>query len=115
MLAQQLRHRVDIQALVVKRDPETEEAITEDWESVLGSNEELVPAEIRPLSGREFIAAQSVQATVTTKITIRERRDLLPTMRVVHQGEVFNIRAILPDPTLRRYQVLMCESGANDG
>lgn len=115
MLAQRLRHRVDIQAPVITRDPETEEAIREDWESIRGSADELIPAAIEPLSGREFLAAASTQSAVSTRITIRERAGLLPSMRVLHQGDVYNIRAILPDPSLRRHLVLMCETGANDG
>lgn len=114
MLAQRLRHRVDIQALVTSQNPATG-ATYEDWESVRGSADDLIPAAIEALSGREFIAAAATQSTVTTRITIRARHGLLPSMRVVHRGDLYNIRAILPDPTQRRYQVLMCEVGANDG
>lgn len=114
MLAQRLRHRVDIQALVVTQNTDTG-AVYEDWESIRGSADELIPAAIEPLSGREFLAAASTQSAVTTRITIRERSGLLPSMRVLHQGDLYNIRAILPDPTLRRHIVLLCESGANDG
>jgi hypothetical protein len=33
----------------------------------------------------------------------------------LHDGLAYNIKAVLPDPTLRRYLTLMCESGVNDG
>ena len=36
-------------------------------------------------------------------------------MRVTHDGKAYNIRAVLPDPTLRRHLTLMCESGVNHG
>ncbi len=114
MLSQSLRHRVDVQALVTTQDEETG-AMSEDWESILESGEDLLAASIAPITGREFLAAQSTQASVSTRITIRHRPDLKPSMRVVHQGDFYNIRAILPDPTLRGHIVLMCESGLNAG
>lgn len=114
-LAPRLRHRVDIYALVVDHSADNG-AITEDWATIRTSDEpDLIPAEIVPLSGREFIAAASVQAGVTHRITVRWRPDMKPSMRVVHEGEFFNIRAILPDPTLRRHLSLMCEVGVNEG
>ena len=79
------------------------------------SNAFLLPAEIYPMSGREFVAAQSIQAGVNTKITIRWMDGIKPSMRVLHGDQVYNIRAVLPDPTLRRHITLMCESGANNG
>ena len=70
----------------------------------------IVPAEVWPLSGREYIAAQAEQAGVTTRITIRYQAGIEPAMRVLHDGKAYNIRAVLPDPTLRRHLTLMCES-----
>jgi head-tail adaptor len=32
-------------------------------------------------------------------------------MRVNHDGTLYNIRAVLPDPTLKRHITLMCETG----
>ncbi len=115
MLTQRLRHRIDIQALTVTQDEDTG-AQAEDWQTIRDSNEpDLIPAAIEPLSGREFIAAQAVQAGVNTRITLRWRAGLEPSMRVVHEGDLYNIRAILPDPTLRRHVNLMCERGVNNG
>lgn len=115
MLTQRLRHRIDIEALTTTLDTDTGEQ-TQDWQTIRDSNEpELIPAEIVPLSGHEFIAAQAVQAGVTTRITIRWRADIDPSMRIVHEGSLYDIKAILPDPTLRRHITLMCSSGVNDG
>lgn len=114
MLTQRLRHRVDIQALTVELD--SNGVTTEEWQTIRDSNEpELIPASIEPLSGREFIAAQAVQAGVTTRITLRWRDELKPSMRILHEGNPYNILAILPDPTLRRHLNLMCASGVNEG
>lgn len=109
MLAARLRHRVTLQAITTTRD--SDGAVIETWEDVAAS----LPAEIVPLSGREFVAAQAVQAGVTTRITIRERADVAAKMRIMHGGLAYNIRAVLPDPTLRRHITLMCETGVNDG
>lgn len=113
MLAPRLRHRIDIEAFTI--DLDSEGVQVESWDSIRDSGEALIPAEIVPLSGREFIAAQTVQANVTTRITIRWRAGIEPSMRVIHGVDVYNIKAVLPDPTLRRHLTLMCETGANDG
>jgi len=31
-------------------------------------------------------------------------------MRITHDGNTYNIKAVLPDPTARRHLTLMCES-----
>lgn len=109
MRAGVLRHRIDIESL---QSTQTSDGIAQEaWLPWL-ENE---PAEIVALSGREFIAAAAAQAGVTHRITVRERPGLLASMRIVHDGQLFNIRAILPDPTLRRHLTIMCESGVNDG
>ena len=114
MIAPRLRHRVDIEVFDISQDSITG-AMDEDWTSILARDEELIAAEIYPMSGREFIAAASVQAGVNTKITIRYRSDVQPKMRVVHGTDYYNIKAVLPDPTLRRHLTLLCETGVNEG
>ena len=106
MLAPRLRHRVTIQNFTTTQDSNTG-AITEGWADF----DDNVPAEVWPLSGREFVAAQAVQAGVTTRITIRYQTGILPRMRVLHDGQTYNIQAVLPDQTLRRHLTLMCERG----
>jgi SPP1 family predicted phage head-tail adaptor len=109
-LAPRLRHRVTIQNFATTQDSTTG-AVTDTWTN-LSTN---VPAEIWPMSGREFVAAQSIQAGVNTKITIRYVDGIAPRMRVVHGSNIYNIKAVLPDPTLRRHLTLMCEVGVNAG
>lgn len=66
-------------------------------------------AQIVPLSGREFIAAQQAQSTVTARVTIRYRADVDSHMRIVHGGDMFNVEAVLPDMNSgREYLTLMC-------
>ena len=107
-LAHRLRHRVTIEQLATTRDELG--GVVESWATVT-----IVPAEVWPLSGREFVAAQATQAGVTTRITIRYQAGIEPAMRVTHDGAIYNIRAVLPDPTLRRHLTLMCETGVNNG
>lgn len=113
MRAGTLRHRIDIEEFTGTLD--SNGAWVEGWFSILDSDDELLPAEIVPLSGREFIAAQAVQAGVTVRITIRWRTGIKPAMRVVHADDVFDIKAVLPDKSLRTHLTLMCERGVNNG
>jgi SPP1 family predicted phage head-tail adaptor len=109
MLAAKLRHRIDIQEFTTIQD--SDGAVSETWADVVYDE----PAEIVPLSGREFIAAATNQGSVTTRITIRYRSGLTEAMRIVHGTDYYNIKAILPDPSLRRHLTLMCEKGIADG
>jgi len=106
MTAPRLRHRVDIKNFTTTQDSNTG-AVSDSWVDV----DTDIPAEIYPLSGREFIAAQSIQAGVTTKITIRWQAGIEPRMRVHHGSDIYNIKSVLPDPTLKRHLTLMCEVG----
>ena len=102
-IAHRLRHRITIERKTAGADAWGQPV--ETWETVA-----IAPAEVWPLSGREYIAAQAEQAGVTTKITIRYQAGIEPAMRITHDGRTYNIRAVLPDPTARRHLTLMCES-----
>lgn len=54
-----------------------------------------VPAEIRDVSGREYLAAQATQNTVQTVITIRVLNGVKPSMRVIHGDDVYSVEAVL--------------------
>lgn len=111
MLAQRLRHRVNVERLQTVQDAETG-AKSETFVSFISDE----PAEIYALSGSEFVSAQALQGRVTHRITMRRQEGVRPSMRIVdHDGEVYNIRAILPDFKQRQWLTMMCESGVNDG
>lgn len=110
MLSQRLRHRVKITRLASVEGADGE-SFDETW-PVLDNN---VPAEIVPLSGREFVSGAALQAQVDTRITIRRRSDLVASDRIEHEGTTYDVRAILLDPSLRRYMTLMCQSGVSGG
>lgn len=109
-LATRLRHRITIEAATSVQDPVSGET-TPAWATFAAAE----PAEVVPLSGREFIAAGATQAGVDTRVTIRWRPGVLPTMRFLFDGETYNIKAVLPDPTARRHLTLMAERGVNNG
>ena len=105
MRAGTLRHRVTIEHRAETRDGYG--GVAGAW-AVFASS---VPAAILPVSGREFFAAEANQAEVSAKIVMRELAGLKPSMRIVHDGQQYNIRAILADATLKRHVVCMCERG----
>lgn len=109
-LAAKLRHRITLQSRVASQDATTGEA-TFTWTNTVADE----PAEVVPLSGREFIQSGATQAQVDTRMTIRWRSGIEPTMRVVFDGNNYELTAILPDPMNRRWLTLMCNRGVNDG
>lgn len=69
---------------------------------------EEVYAEVRSVSGREYLQTDKVRAEVSHVITIRYLAGLLPNMRIVHGTKTFEIVAILPDRTDARMMQIMC-------
>ena len=111
MQAGKLRHRITFQALGQTQDPVTGEMV-DGWSTVWDK----VPASVEPLSAREFIAAQATQSEITTRIVIRRRDGVLPTMRILHRGTVYNIEGILPDAVSGlKYLTIPCSGGVSDG
>jgi SPP1 family predicted phage head-tail adaptor len=102
MLAQRLRHRVRLQEQVQTQNP-VHGGVELSWNDLDAE----LPAEVVPLSGREYIQAQTNLVEVTARITIRWRADVDPSMRIVFGGIVYAITAVLPDPTDRRWLTLM--------
>lgn len=108
-----LRHRIAIQSQTEAQDPETGE-ITVAWGTVAGM--ESVPAEIVPLSAKEFIAAQATQSEIVARIVIRYRAGITAKMRAVHGSKHYNIRGVLADPkTGLDWLTLPVSEGLTDG
>lgn len=108
--AGRLRHRIDIDRLVVTANADG--IRTETWvEHYTG-----VPAAVEPLSAREFIAAQAVQSAVTKRVTIRFKPDIDASMRIRHGDAIYNIEGVLEDlDSGRSYLTMPVSSGVNDG
>ncbi|AWY43856.1 head-tail adaptor protein [Pseudomonas putida] len=112
MRAGLLRHRITIQEPGLIQDPDTGEMIP-GWVTVW----EKVAASVEPLSARDLIAAQAVQSEASGRVVIRYRAGVLPTMRILHRGDVYEIQGQpLPDPVSGlEYLTILVAKGVNDG
>ena len=112
MRAGKLRQRITFQALGREQDPQTGEEL-EGWSTVWDK----VPASVEPLSARDLIAAQAGQSEATARMVIRYRAGILPTMRILHRGEIYNIQGPpLPDPVSGlEYLTILVARGVSDG
>ena len=77
-------------------------------------------ADIQPLSGRELMAAQEVQAEVSHTISIRYQPlfsdpKAMAAMRVLYGTRIFNISASMNVDERNRLITLMANEGLNDG
>lgn len=64
-------------------------------------------AEVRDISGREFIGAGGVQNEAQTRIFIRRRTDTVPAMRVVAGAVTYHVDAVLEQEN--GLQLLACK------
>lgn len=69
-------------------------------------------ADVMPLSGRELLLAQQVNATTTHSVRIRYLSTVRPDQRIVHQGRYFDINGIANDRESDRMQLLQCTENA---
>lgn len=116
-----LRHRVDIQVKPQTQDEygEPTTAYTNVWSAV--------PAAIESLTGREFYAAQMINAEINAKITIRWREGITAMHRIVHQTReqaalsppeqtIYDIVAPIPDSgSGRQWLSLFVINRSNEG
>ncbi|WP_109512783.1 phage head closure protein [Pseudomonas ovata] len=112
MRAGQLNQRIEIQHKVGVRDPGTGEFGEPVWTRFVE-----VWAQKVDLSARDLIAAQAAQSEATARIVIRYRPGLLPSMRIVHRGQVYSIEGPpLEDPASgREYLTILVSKGVKDG
>lgn len=111
--AGELRHRIAIQQRIEAQDPNTGD-ISFTWQTVAGWDK--VAAAIKPLSAREFLAAQQTNSEVTARIVLRYRVGLNAKMRIVHGSKIYNIAGVLADmDSGLEYMTLPVSEGVNDG
>lgn len=72
-------------------------------------------ARIEPLRGKEFLEAQAIQSSVTTRIRVRNRSGVTAGMRVTRGADVYNIEYVMPPRSADGDLELMCSIGASDG
>ncbi|MEZ5462327.1 phage head closure protein [Dokdonella sp.] len=98
--AQQLAHQIELQRPTHTTDPATGYVST-TWHTYATPY-----ARIDPLAGREFFAAQQVQAESTVKFTLRYREGVEPVDRIIWKGDEYNITAIMNMGTRNRELLL---------
>ncbi|MCM3411231.1 phage head closure protein [Metabacillus litoralis] len=97
-----LRHRITFQ-----REQETVDK--DGFSSVSYVDVITVWAQAKTVSGREYHQAAATQNERATRWIIRYRRDLSEDMRVLFEGKVFDIEAILPDDELKKTLTIVCK------
>lgn len=106
MRAGTLSSRVMIQHKVGGTDP-WGSPLPASWEDLME-----VWADVRHLSGMETLRADAVTSTVQASIRIRKRpgRSVINAgMRIIHDGIVYDIKAILPGPLrYNKYLDILC-------
>ena len=96
-----LRHRILIEQAAETR--EADGSVIDAW-----STYATVQASIEPISAREYFAAQSTQADVTHRITLRYLAGVTPKMRVKHGSRLFDILSVINVKERNRELQLMC-------
>lgn len=76
--------------------------------------------EIIPLTGRELIAAASIQSEVSHTVMVRYRTELatpksVAAMRILYKTRIFNIMAPMNEDERDRVVSLMVSEGMNNG
>ncbi|HEY2023568.1 phage head closure protein [Paraburkholderia sp.] len=105
MQAGRIRYRLTFER-AVKLKNDAGEIIVDEWVVAFR-----VWGSIEPVSGREYLTASEFRAGITTRIRVRWRDDLDPSLRIVCAGTIYNIDAILPVQGLHREAQIMCGSG----
>jgi SPP1 family predicted phage head-tail adaptor len=104
-----LRHQVTIQQRGSTQDSFGQP--TAPWADLA-----TVWADVRYVSGLEMARSDAPINVARASIRIRFRDDVTAGMRVVDErGTVYDIQAVLPDPTGRVSLDLLCEQGATNG
>jgi SPP1 family predicted phage head-tail adaptor len=96
-----LRHRIAIEQVTETQD--TDGSVIETC-SIFAA----MQASIEPISGREYIAAQSTQADVTHRINLRYMPGITPKMRVNYNSRIFDILSVINVGERNRELQLMC-------
>jgi SPP1 family predicted phage head-tail adaptor len=86
--AGELRHRVEVQECIEKTDEYG--GTTRAWRTIAERW-----ALVEPLSGREQLMAQQLQATVSHRVTMRTLATVRPTMRLLWGEKVLNIESAI--------------------
>lgn len=87
MQAGKLNQKIEIQKQVEDRTDSG--AVEKTW-----ITHATVWASVEPLAAREYIAAQTIQSEINTRIRIRYHTGITPKMRVKHRAEFYDIEQV---------------------
>jgi SPP1 family predicted phage head-tail adaptor len=113
MKAGALRHLVSVQQRSATIDSVGD--VSDSWTTLFSDH-----AEIRPLSGRELLAAQAIQSEITHQITVRYRTEYanpvsVTPLRVLFGARVFDITAVMNLDERNREVRMMAREGVSNG
>lgn len=108
MRAGRLRHRVTIEQKAVTRDSVGGQTVS--WTTVAAS----LPAEVEPISGREFVELRAAQADISIRFRLRYRSGITPAMRVQWDGNAYGIVEAINVRGMNRELQLMCSGPAQE-
>ena len=104
----QLNHMIEIQRRGQARD--TVGQLKETWK-----NAGRVWASIRPVSGREYMAASGERAEITHSIILRHGVTVAPRDRIKLGERIFDVVSVMNTGERNRYLKLMIVENANTG
>ena len=103
-----LRHQITLQKPVIIKDSIGQEL--EDWQDVA-----TVWACVEPLSGKEYFSAKQINSEVSTKITLRYYKNLLPHWGVRFGHHRYNILSVINFEERNIYLQLLCSEKVGEG
>ena len=107
MRAGRLRQRLTLQSKSETRDAYGAAIIS--W-----SDEATLWGAIEPLSGKEYLAQDSIQSEAKVRIVIRYYSGVATTWRVKHGGLFYDIKDVMNLDTRNRQMTLMTSQGVTD-
>ena len=107
------RDRVRSQRKSVTRNAIGEEVIS--WRDVVFTGDRCVWAEAWPLRGREFFNAQQTQYAADVRFRLRYRAGLTQDMRVVWNGDAYDILSIVDVGAAHRTTEILAVHGVRNG
>jgi SPP1 family predicted phage head-tail adaptor len=92
---------IELQEKTQTQDPSGQRQ--DSWKTIAG-----VYANIKPLVGRDYLAAQQVVDEVSHDVTIKYRRGVKPQMRVKYLNLYYEIVSVIDPNEMREWLFLKC-------
>lgn len=113
-VAGKAQHRITLQAKSVTRAANGEEVVT--WtDLVTDTADHAIWAEVWPLKGREFFAAQQTQYAADVRFRIRYRTGIVRDQRVLWNGEPYDITQVVDVGAAHHTIEILAVNGVRNG